>query len=98
MVDVRVEPRQEVIDVLISGELTVDTVGDISRGFREALEHHRPLVVQVEHVKSFDLSGMQLCLALRRDAATRGITVEFTGADVPDRFRRMLSFAGLPEL
>jgi anti-anti-sigma factor len=98
MVDVRVKSRQEAVDVVISGELTVDTVGDISRGFQEALEHHRPLVVRVENVNSFDLSGMQLCLSLRREAATRGLAVEFTGADVPDRFRRMLSFTGLPEL
>lgn len=98
MADVRVEPRQEAVDVVISGDLTIDTLNDLAGRFQSALEFNRHVVVHVDHVASFDVSGIQLCLALRRDAAAQDIDVEFTGEDVVARFRRMLSFAGLPEL
>lgn len=86
------------MDVWITGALTVDSVGDVARQFRVVLAFNRFLRIHVDEVTSFDLNGMQLCLALRRDATARNTGVEFVGEKMPERFRRMLAFAGLPEL
>ena len=97
-VDIHHEPRTESVAVEIAGELTIDTVAQVHRQFAAALEFGRPVTVRVEQVTSFDLSGMQLCLVLRREAEAREISVAFSGDETRSRFSRMLSFAGLPEL
>lgn len=98
MSHVRVEPQNEAVTVEIVGELTIDTAAEVRRQFEAALEFNHPVTVRVAEVTAFDVSGMQLCLAFRREAAACGIDVEFSGDQTRGRFSRMLSFAGLPEL
>ncbi len=98
MTNVRVEPRPDAVDVSLEGSLTIDTVTGRQGHFQSALAFGRPITVHVDQVQAFDLTGMQLCLALRRDGAARDTPVTFSGPATVERFNRMLAYAGLPEV
>ncbi|MFP4484348.1 MAG: lipid asymmetry maintenance protein MlaB [Spirochaetaceae bacterium] len=98
MADVHVDARRNPVPVAIRGDLTFSSVGEIRRDFERALSGGKDIEVSLDEVVNFDLPGVQLLLSLKASAAKQGVSVTFTGGKNEERFRKMLSFAGLPPL
>ncbi len=86
------------MDISLEGDLTIETVAELRGHLQSALEFDRPITVHVDQIHAFDLTGMQLCLALQREGAAKKTPVTFSGPATVERFHRMLAYAGLPEV
>lgn len=64
--------------VVLQGNLTLDSVDEVLRAFREALQKYDTLEVRVERVSGIDLGFLQLLHALERAYREHGgeLTVE----------------------
>jgi anti-anti-sigma factor len=98
MAQVHVDARRNPVTVAISGELTFAHVSEFRNELERAAGSGKDIDVALEEVTSFDLAGMQLLFSLKRSAEVAGVSVTFHGGANDDRFRKMLSFAGLPTL
>jgi len=98
MTEVLVGPQDDAVEISVAGDLTINGIHELHRQVLAALEYHRPITVRVDQVSAFDLPGVQLCLALQRTGAVRGTPVTFSGTATVERFNRMLSYVGLPEV
>lgn len=98
MADVHVDARRNPVPVAIRGDLSFATVGDIRPELERAVSGGKDVEVSLEEVTTFDLPGVQLLFALKASAAQKGVSVTFSGGENEERFRKMLSFAGLPAL
>ena len=69
----------------LDGELTIHTAAEQWPPLSGALEKDAALRIGLSGVTEFDTAGLQLLLAVRREAERLGGTVEFTGASEPVR-------------
>ncbi|MFW5695938.1 MAG: STAS domain-containing protein [Alkalispirochaeta sp.] len=97
MTEVLVEPQEDRVDISVGGDVTISGVHELHRHVRAALTFELPVTVHLDQVRTFDLVGLQLLIAVQREGASRGTPVEFTGDATLERVRRMRAFAGLPE-
>jgi anti-anti-sigma factor len=98
MAHVHVDARRNPVTVEIAGELTFAHVSEVRDELERAAGSGKDMDVALEEVTSFDLAGMQLLFSLKRSAQVAGVSVTFHGGENDERFRKMLSFAGLPAL
>lgn len=98
MAQVHVDARRNPVTVEISGDLTFAHVSEYRDELERAAGSGKDMDVALEEVTNFDLAGVQLLFSLKRSAEAAGVSVAFHGGANDERFRKMLSFAGLPAL
>jgi anti-sigma B factor antagonist len=65
--------------VKIEGSLDIKHVEEIRTRLAGLLDRAGPTVVELSHVAAVDTAGIQLLLALRAEASSRGVAIEFRG-------------------
>jgi ABC-type transporter Mla MlaB component len=98
MAQVHVDARRNPVTVAISGELTLSHVSENRDELERATGAGKDVDVALEEVTRFDLAGIQLLFSLKRSAEASGVSAIFHAGANEERFRSMLSFAGLPTL
>lgn len=89
----------EGMSLALTGPLTLETVTEISRDLSSKLETARessqPLLVELQDVTQFDLSGLQLLYSFIITAESAGVSLSFSWGDIGERLNKMCRFAGL---
>ncbi len=102
MSGVHVETGADSVSVTLQEDLTFSKVAELrpelERALNESAAGGRELTVSLHHIRSFDLSGVQLLFSLKSGAESRGVTILFDAGSNADRLSKMLSFTGLPAL
>jgi anti-anti-sigma regulatory factor len=82
--------------IVINGEQTVRTVGDLRERLLEALAPGAATILDIEEVSEADLAFVQLVESARRHAAAVGADLGLT-ASAPASVREVLDRAGFPD-
>lgn len=77
----------------LSGELSVQTAGDLRLSFMEALDHAESVSLHLGEVMGIDISCMQIFCAATRSASLRGVTLTIA-AGFPASAARQVEEAG----
>lgn len=77
----------------LEGSLTIETAEETRRALLSSLEGTKEALVDVSLVRSIDLAGMQLLIALEKECRERGMPLRFGGTPRPE-VRARLGDAG----
>ncbi len=70
---------QEACRIHLESRLEIRDVAAVYALFLAAFDRTGEIIVDVASLEAIDTAGMQLLLALRREAANRGVVVQFAG-------------------
>ena len=90
---VKLEREDGVAIVAVNGEFDLAGAEDFEAVLDEALTLETPLVVDLEHCKFIDSTGIDLLVRSARDAAGHGFALAASGPQV----HRVLELVGIPE-
>lgn len=94
MASVKVNRRKKPASILVTGDLTIDSVAEVHSGLLPLLEIDA-VTIRFEDVSHIDLAALQLLVAFDRSAAQSGCRLEWEECETLDRFVRMAEFAGI---
>jgi anti-anti-sigma regulatory factor len=66
-------------NALIQSGIEIKDVEAVHKRLAAALDQAEPMQIDLSQIGSIDTAGVQLLLALRADAAARGVALEFAG-------------------
>lgn len=85
--------EQDLQVVSLEGDATVAGIEPLHQRLTEALESSSKVLVNVSHVSTMDLAGIQLLYAAKREAEARGVALHLTGT-VSDAVREAMEAGG----
>jgi anti-sigma B factor antagonist len=80
---------------VVDAELTIATIGKAKSSLLAALSGARELVLDARAVREVDLAGLQVLLAAKQEAESRGQTLSLTPAMCSEALLRCIELAGL---
>jgi anti-anti-sigma factor len=85
--------EQDLQVVSLEGDATIAEVGTLTTRLSEAIDNSAKVLINLSHVTSMDLAGIQALYAAKKEARARGVALHFTGS-ASDSVREALEAGG----